>query len=121
MSAAQLLESILGSAQIRNLGQTLEMALNSDASLTSKDASWALAAMVLELDPQAGSKRGVVAGYDLYQPANRDVHPSVVVSRLEKHLVDQGKVPVELAPAAARLLLAGADPAFIAEDMPSNL
>ncbi|WP_225933029.1 MULTISPECIES: hypothetical protein [unclassified Pseudomonas] len=121
MSAAQLLESMLGSAQIRNLGQTLEMALNSDASLTSKDASWALAAMVLELDPRAGSKRGVVAGYDLYQPANRDVHPSVVVSRLEKHLVDQGKVPVELAPAAARLLLAGADPAFIAEDMPSNL
>ncbi|MGU3309428.1 hypothetical protein ACLBW8_24585 [Pseudomonas sp. M5A4_2d] len=121
MSAAQMLESMLGSAQIRHLGQALETAFNSDASLTSRDANWALAAMVLALDPQAGSKRGVVAGYDLYQPANRDVHPSVVVSRLEKHLVDRGKVPAELASAAARLLLAGADPAFIAEDMPSNL
>ncbi len=121
MSAQQVLESLLGSAEIRNLGQVLEAAFNSDASLSSKDANWALAAMVLELDPQAGSKRGVVAGYDLYQAANRDVHPSVVVSRLEKHLVDQGKVPAELASAAARLLLAGADPAFIVEDIPSNL
>lgn len=121
MSAAQVLDTLLGSAEIRNLGQTLETAFNSDASLSSKDANWALTAMVLELDPQAGSKRGVVAGYDLYQPANRDVHPSVVVSRLEQHLVDQGKVPAQMAPVAARLLLAGAGPAFIVEGTPSNV
>ncbi len=118
--AAQILERMMGSAEISMLGQALKMAVN-DASLSTEVPDWVMAAMVLELDPQAGSKRGVVAGYDLYQPANRDVHPSVVVSRLEQHLVDQGKVPAALAPAAARLLLAGSEPVFIVTGLPDNL
>ncbi|WP_232964778.1 MULTISPECIES: hypothetical protein [Pseudomonas] len=121
-SAAQVLDSMMGSTQITGLGQTLKTALTvDDASLSTDPSNWAMAAMVLELDPLAGNQRGVVAGYDLYQAANRDVHPSVVVSRLEQHLVEQGKVPAEMAAAAARLLLAGSEPAFIVKGLPDNL
>lgn len=122
MSAAQVFEKMMGTTEIKGLDQTLQSAFkNADAKPSSEGVDWALAAMILELDPQAGSKRGVVAGYDLYQPANRDVHPSVVVARLQKHLVDQGKVLAEMAPAAARMLLAGSEPAFIVADTPSNM
>ena len=122
MNAAQVLEYMMGSAEVRGLGNTLETALNdSEPRLSPKAIDWVMAAMVLELDPQAGKQRGVVAGYDLYQPANRDVHPSVVVSRFEKHLQDQGKVPDAMIPAAARLMLAGAEPAFIVDGIPSNV
>ena len=120
-SSAQVLEEMIGSPEVRALGATLKQTLDGDGRLSGNDADWSMAAMVLELDPQAGSKRGVVAGYDLYQAGNRDVHPSVVVERLEKHLVEQGKVPAQMAPAAARLLLAGAEPAFIVQDIPAKL
>lgn len=122
MSAAQVLEYMMSTAEIKGLGQTLQTAFKrADTAVIADAVDWALTAMILELDTQAGSKRGVVAGYDLYQPANRDVHPAVVVARLEQYLVDQGKVPAEMAPAAARMLLAGSEPAFIVADMPSNM
>lgn len=121
-SAADILEAMLGSPEVQALGQTLKEAFKGTAaSLSSSPADLAMAAMVLELDPQAGSKRGWVAGYDLYQASNWGFSPSVVVDRLTQHLVTQGKVNADMAPAAARLLLAGAAPAFIVADMPDNL
>ncbi|WDU61367.1 hypothetical protein LRS56_21420 [Pseudomonas poae] len=70
---------------------------------------------------QLPSPRGVVAGYDLNQPANWGVSPSVVVAHLARHLEEQGKASADTAPAAARALLAGAAPAFIVAGMPDNL
>ncbi len=67
------------------------------------------------------TRRGVVAGYDLYQPANWGFSPSVVVTRLARHLEDQGKASADSSLAAARALLAAAAPAFIVADMPVNL
>lgn len=119
-SAAEVLEMMLESPEVEALGQRLKAGLP-DAPASASSVELALAAMILALDPQAGSKRGVVAGYDLHQPANAGVHPSVVVTRFTQHLVDQGSVPAEMAPAAARLLLAGAAPVFLVEGMPDNL
>lgn len=119
-SAAQVLEMMLESPEVEALGQRLKAGLP-DAPASASSVELALAAMILVLDPQAGSKRGVVAGYDLHQPANSGVHPSVVVTRFTQYLVDQGSVPAEMAPAAARLLLAGFAPAFLVEGMPDNL
>ena len=118
--ATEKLERMIGSAEVQILGQKLEAAFKGAPTPTSA-AEWAMAAMVLELDPQAGSQHGVVAGYDLYQPSNWGVSASVVVQRLVQHLVDGGKVPAEMAPAAARLLLAGAAPVFLVAGMPGNL
>ncbi|WP_256344120.1 hypothetical protein [Pseudomonas costantinii] len=121
-SAADVLDRMIASPELQALGQTLEVAFNGgDTPMSARSSDWAMAAMVLELDPQAGSKRGVVAGYELYQPTNWGVRPSVVVERLARHLVEQGKVGADMAPAAARLLLAGAAPEYIVADMPNNL
>lgn len=120
LTAAETLDAMISSPALQALGQKLKDSLPG-ASASGSPEQLAMAALVLELDPQAGSQRGVVAGYDLYQPANQGVHPAVVVERLAQHLVSQGKVPAEMAPAAARLLLAGAAPAFLVADVPANL
>lgn len=120
MSGAQVLELMIESPEIQALGHTLKSALP-DVTTAVDAAELAVAAMILELDPQAGSKRGRVAGYELYQAANQGVKPSVVVERLTQHLIGQGKVPAQMAPAAARLLLAGAGPEFLVADVPDNL
>ncbi|WP_254865900.1 HYD1 signature containing ADP-ribosyltransferase family protein [Pseudomonas fluorescens] len=121
-NAGETLEKMVASPELRMLGQQLEAAFNTDDTpMSSQVSDWIMAAMVLELDPQAGSKRGVVAGYSLYQPANWGVSPSVVVERLSQHLIQQGKVNAQMAPAAARLLLAGAASEFIVADIPNNL
>ncbi|WPN99382.1 hypothetical protein [Pseudomonas sp. MUP55] len=120
LSTAGTLAKMIESAEMQDLGKKLEAAFDG-VSTPDSATEWALTAMVLELDAKAGDKRGVVAGYDLNQPANWGVHPSVVAERLVQHLVDKHQVAAEMAPAAARLLLMGAAPAFIVADMPANL
>ena len=119
-SAAERLEQMIDSPQVQALGKQLEAAFDGASTPTSA-CEWAMAAMVLELDPQAGNKRGQVAGYDLLAPANWGLTPAQVVARLSEHLVAQGNVVAAMAPAAARLLLAGAAPVFLVPDMPANL
>lgn len=116
----QRIEQMIESPEVQALGKKLEAAFDG-VSTPSSAAQWAMAAMVLELDPHAGSQRGQVAGYDLLAPANWGVSPAVVVERLSQHLVAQGKVTSALAPAAAWLLLVGAAPTFLVPDMPANL
>lgn len=120
LSAAAMLDKMVDSAEMQALGKKLQAAFGG-VSTQNSVTEWILTAMVLELDSQAGGKRGVVAGYDLSQPANMGVHPSVVAERLAQHLIDKQQIAAEMAPAAALLLMKGAAPAFTAAGMPANL
>lgn len=120
LSAAATLAKMIDSAEMQALGKKLEAAF-AGVSTADSVTDWILTAMVLELDAQAGAKRGIVAGYDLNQPASWGIHPSVVAERLAQHLADSQQIAAPMAAAAARLLLMGAAPAFIVADMPANL
>lgn len=117
---AQGLKLALNTEEAETLGKTL--ALKLDALPTADSAAeWAMAALLLDLDPTPGQPRNHVAGYDLTQQANLGAKPSAVVSALEQYLVAQGKVTTATAPVAAYHLLAGSAPEFLVRNIPDNL
>lgn len=117
---AQTLDRLLSSKQAKALSKVQESKFQGKPTATSaKD--WAAVAMVLDLDPAAGTQRNRVAGYDLAQRKNWGATPRAIVSDLTQHLVARGKVTERLAPAASRLLLAGMAPEFLVADLPSTL
>lgn len=114
------LELLLSSEKAHAVGEALRKKLGGKSTATST-ADWAAAAMVLYLDPAAGTQRNRVAGYALDKESNWGLTPQSIVSGLTQHLVNQGKVSERLAPAASRLLLAGMAPAFLVAELPSTL
>lgn len=117
---AQGLKLALNAEEAETLGRTLELKLEALPTADSA-AEWAMAALLLDLDPTLGQPRNHVAGYDLTQQANLGAKPSAVVSALEQHLVAQGKVTTTTAPVAAYHLLAGSAPEFLVGNLPDNL
>lgn len=119
-SPERLLTQLLSSPQAKAMGKFLEKKLNAKSTETSA-ADWAAAAMVLNLDPTAGTQRNRVAGYNLAKQSNWGLKPQAIVDGLTQHLIAQGKASAELAPAAGRLLLAGMAPEFLVTELPGNL
>lgn len=115
-----ILSRLLASPEAQALGQKLEAPL-SDVSPASSNNERVLAALVLDLDPDAGKQRNQVAGFDLAGPANRGHTPATIFQRLVDHLVTHKNIRLEMAPAAAHLLLAGAAPQFLVKDLPADL
>lgn len=110
----------LDSDQGKIFGKALETALSAIPTATSA-AEWLMAALVLDLNPIEGSKRNHVAGYDLTQKANWGLKPSAVVAKLETHILASGKASANVAPFAARHLLANIGPEFLVRNLPDNL
>ncbi|CAN2967642.1 hypothetical protein METHPM2_1250008 [Pseudomonas sp. PM2] len=115
-----ILSRLLASPEAQALGQKLESPL-SDVSPASSNNERVLAALVLDLDPDAGKQRNQVAGFDLASPANRGHTAATIFQRLVDHLVSDKNIRREMAPAAAHLLLAGAAPQFLVKDLPADL
>ncbi|WP_438868475.1 hypothetical protein [Pseudomonas sp. L1(2025)] len=115
-----ILSRLLASPEAQALGQKLEAPL-SDVSPASSNNERVLAALVLDLDPDAGKQRNQVAGFDLASPANRGHTAATIFQRLVDHLVTHKNIRREMAPAAAHLLLAGAAPQFLVKDLPAGL
>jgi hypothetical protein len=76
-----------------------------------------LAAIKLEVDPDAPGKPGTIAGYDIYQPKNLGRDLTVVRSEIEQHLIDHKGVSAQAAPLVAHLFLADVAPEFLAQDL----
>ncbi|MFL1564492.1 hypothetical protein ACI77J_25340 [Pseudomonas sp. O64] len=115
-----MLARLVASPEAQALGQKLEASLN-DVSPASSVNERVLAALVLDLDPGAGTKRNHVAGFDLASSANWGHTPATIFQRLVDHLVTHKKIQREIAPAAANLLLAGAAPEFLLKGLPGDL
>lgn len=117
---AQRLKQLVSSPQANALGESLRVTLQGKADAAG-GAEWAAAAIVLSLDPLAGTQRNRVAGYDLAGQGNWGKTPTAIVDDLTRHLVVEGSVSQSMAPVATRLLLAGTAPELLVADVPADL
>lgn len=123
--ADHLLKQLLRQEPAQQLGQRLVTALHwygqhpdETASQTSLDLL-VLSAVILDLDPAAGEEGAPVAGFDLSAHAGQP--HGEVRQALELHLVRTCTVSARAAPLAAHLLLAGAAPEFLVQELPETL
>ncbi|WDU65142.1 hypothetical protein LRS56_12210 [Pseudomonas poae] len=82
---------------------------------------WFIAAIKLQIDPDAPGRPGTVAGYDLYQANNSGRPLAQVREDLEAHLKLNPLLDPRAAPLAAHLFLASAAPEFLVRGIPSTL
>jgi hypothetical protein len=80
-----------------------------------------IAVMLLDLDPELDSANTSFAGFDLYSKRYLLLHPKVVRTQLEQHLVSQLKLDAIIAPLVAELVLGGMAPEYLADELPSSL
>ncbi|MBW1247927.1 hypothetical protein [Pseudomonas tolaasii] len=82
---------------------------------------WAIAAILLQIDPEAPGTPGTVAGYDVYSPANTGRSLAQVREDIEAHLRRKLGNDAKAAPLVAHLFLASAAPEFLVRGVPANL
>ncbi len=80
---------------------------------TGEIQQWAMAAIMLQIDPQAPGEPGFIAGYDIYQPANNGRSLAAVREDIEAHLGKKLGADAKVAPLVAHLFLASAAPEFL--------
>ncbi len=121
-SPAKLLDALLNSPAAKLMGKALREHMQGIATERS-DTDYLLAAINLQLDPDLATAldRNTVAGFDLAAQAHIGQPASLVVERLQQHLVAQGRSSLATAAADAHLLLASRAPAFLIKDIPSNI
>ena len=82
---------------------------------------WALAAIMLQADPDAPGSAGGLAGYDIYQPGNNGRTLEAVRADIEAHLLKKPLLDAKTAPLVAHLFLASVAPEFLIRDLPPTL
>lgn len=115
---AKALEQLLRTDKAQALAANLQTQMKGAPTTTSPE-QWLLTALVLELDATAGTRRNTVAGFDFMQSGNWGLEAHSIRERFNQHLVSDRQIPANLAPAAARLLMAGTAPHLLVKDMPS--
>lgn len=115
---AKALEQLLRTDEAQALAANLQTQMKGAPTTTSPE-QWLLTALVLELDATAGTRRNTVAGFDFTQSGNWGLEAHSIRERFNQHLISDRQVPANLAPAAARLLMAGTAPHLLVKDMPS--
>lgn len=128
VNAETLIKQMLDQPRAQTLGCQLIKALGwaggvegeAEHTRTSRDAL-VLAALILTLDPQAGKQRYVIAGLDLNTQHYWGMPCKHLRNNLEVHLVRTGLVSPQATPVATHLLLAGAAPECLVQDVPGML
>lgn len=118
----QALETLLNSPDALAFGEELARDLKWMDSPVPKAVSQqlVLAALALHADIEAPAQPGVIAGYNVYQPANMGRSFSEVRRDVEKHLQERGLDP-KLAVLVAHIGLAQAAPEFLVRDVPPSI
>ena len=125
--ADRFLEQVLNSPVALNWGRAVarnrqfQGASGSDQLSTLEAKQWVLAAIMLQIDPDAPGRPGTIAGYDIYQPANNGRTLASVRTDIETHLWKKTSLDPKVAPLLAHLFLAAAAPEFLIRDVPSTL
>ncbi|MGY2374942.1 hypothetical protein ACW9IB_10585 [Pseudomonas sp. SDO524_S393] len=114
------LEQLLNSDDALELATHLQTQMKGAITPTSLK-QWLLTALVLELDPNVGKPRNHVAGFDFMHVANWGLSTDDLRIRFSKHLIDNKKLPTNLALAASHLLVVGAAPHLLVRDVPSRV
>lgn len=118
----QALETLLNSPDALAFGEELARDLKWMDSPVPKAVSQqlVLAALALHADIEAPAQPGIIAGYNVYQPANMGRSFSEVRRDVEKHLQERGLDP-KLAVLVAHIGLAQAAPEFLVRDVPPSI
>lgn len=116
----QALEQLISSDNGLKLATHLQTEMAGAATSTSLK-QWLLSAVVLELDPAAGSSRNTLAGFDFMQREHWGLSADDIRLRLSKHLIDTKGLPANLALAASHLLMTGGAPQLLVRDVPSKV
>jgi hypothetical protein len=116
----QALEQLLSSARGHDMATDLQEHMKGAATPYSLK-QWLLTAIVLDLDPAAGTKRTSVAGYDFTKPGNWGRPASEISQDVTEHLVASKKMSPAHAAIAARVLMAGFAPQFLVKELPTSL
>lgn len=125
--AADYLGDFLNEPKARALGTVLHERLGwhldaDDPEVAGRQIKCMVAtALILDLVVDIEKHAKVIAGYELYQPANASRTASQVVEELEKHLVADALMEPHNAPLAAHILLAGAAPQLLVQHAPAEL
>ncbi|WP_439855435.1 hypothetical protein [Pseudomonas yamanorum] len=115
----QLLQ-LLDQPAAQALGEKLEAALGVLPTPTSR-RELVLAAMVLQLDADAGDPRNQVAGYQVDHPSNWGKKPAEIVRAVGDRLHERVGVQPEHKDVAAYLMLSHIAPALLVEGLPAEL
>lgn len=119
-SPAQALDQLLSSDSALELATNLQTEMKGAVTSTSLK-QWLLTALVLELDPEAGTSRNSLAGFDLMHKDNWGLGTDKIRELFNNHLTTNRKIPANLAPVAAHLLMTGAAPHLLVNDVPSTV
>jgi len=119
-SPAQALDQLLSSDSALELATNLQTEMKGAVTSTSLK-QWLLTALVLELDPEADTSRNSLAGFDLMHTDMWGLGTDKIRERFNNHLTKNGKIPANLAPVAAHLLMTGGAPHLLVKDVPPAL
>ena len=119
-SPGQALEQLLSSDKALELATKLQSEMKGAATATSLK-QWLLTALVLGLDPTAGTPRNNVAGFDFMQAENWGLSADELRLRFRNHLIDNKQLPASLALVASHLLVAGTAPHLRVKDVPAQV
>jgi len=117
---AQALDQLLSSNRALELATSLQTEMAGITTMTSLK-QWLLTALVLDLDPAAGTSRRTVAGFDWQQRANWGLGTDQIQGRFIQHLTDTIHVAANLAPIAAHVLMAGWAQLLLVKEVPQAL
>ena len=116
----QALEQMLSTDQALEFATRLQTHMKGTTTATSLK-QWLLTAMVLDLDPTAGSQHKTVMGADLMGADNSGRSVDDIRERMNHSLIADRAIPANLAPIVSRLMLAGAAPQLLVSDVPKTV
>ena len=114
------LEQLLTSDDASVLASHLQTQMKGAATPTSLK-QWLLTALVLELDPTAGTQHKTVAGMDLMGADNAGRGTRFIRERFNQYLTTKKNIPSNLASTVSHLLMRGAAPHLLVKDAPQKM
>lgn len=119
-----LIDSLVNSPRGQELGSAIASTFQARTVKGSAN-DWLLAALNVEIDSGTGDpaeSQGQIAGYQMVSPINTGKSAATIIKELAAHLLDTGLASSpEKAALQAHLLLANRAPAFLVQDIPSQV
>lgn len=116
----QALEQLLTSDKAIELAAQLQTKMQGASTPTSLK-QWLLTALVLELNPTAGTQHKTVAGTDLMGSDNAGRSTLFILDRFKQYLTANKNISSQLAPVVSHLLLSGTAPQLLVKDVPKKV
>ncbi|WP_439862392.1 hypothetical protein [Pseudomonas antarctica] len=114
------LDQLISTPQALKFGTDLQAEMKGAATATSLK-QWLLTALVLELDPTAGTQHRTLAGIDLAGAAYSGHGTDFIREQLTQQLIAKKGIPVNLAPVATRFLMSGTAPHLLVKEVPKHV